>query len=109
MDEVPAAFPAVQPMRASLYFDSAEGFGAWKILVGGRATGDLREAKRRSPDFYDIFVKKIKSVLPFLVTSTTADASCRELSNGHFSYATYSPTLRGLQLMSLQATITRSA
>ncbi|KZV61291.1 P-loop containing nucleoside triphosphate hydrolase protein [Peniophora sp. CONT] len=68
VDEVPAAFPAVQPMRAALYFDSAEGFGSWKILVGQRATGDLREAKRKSPDFYDIFVKKIK-----------------ELSNGHFS------------------------
>ncbi|KAM5542264.1 hypothetical protein V8D89_004137 [Ganoderma adspersum] len=67
-DAVPAAYPLVQPMKAALYFDSAEGFGEWRILISTRADQNLRQACRRDAKLFQIFVKKIK-----------------ELSNGHFS------------------------
>ncbi|KAI1785420.1 hypothetical protein LXA43DRAFT_132940 [Ganoderma leucocontextum] len=62
------AFPLVQPMKAALYFDSAKGFGEWRILISTRADRDLRQARRRDAKLFQIFVKKIK-----------------ELSNGQFS------------------------
>ena len=46
-------------MKAALYFDSAEGFGDWRILISTRADRDLRHAQREGANF-DIFVKKIK-------------------------------------------------
>ncbi|KAI1785582.1 hypothetical protein LXA43DRAFT_1185708 [Ganoderma leucocontextum] len=66
--DAPAAYPLVQPMKAALYFDSAEGFGEWRILISTRADRDLRQARRRDAKLFQIFVKKIKA-----------------LSNGHFS------------------------
>ncbi|KAI0079047.1 hypothetical protein K474DRAFT_723989 [Panus rudis PR-1116 ss-1] len=66
--DVPAAYPMVQPLKAALYFDSADGFGEWRILISTRADRNLREAKRKDPNLFRIIVKKIK-----------------ELSNGHFS------------------------
>ncbi|KAH6917671.1 hypothetical protein BKA70DRAFT_1139349 [Coprinopsis sp. MPI-PUGE-AT-0042] len=64
----PSAFPMVQPMKAALYFDSAEGFGEWRILLSTRADGNLRDWRRRDAEFFKIIIKKIK-----------------ELSCGHFS------------------------
>ena len=58
---VPSAYPLVLPMKAALYFDSAEGFGDWRILISTRADRDLRHDKREGSNF-DIFVKKIKCV-----------------------------------------------
>lgn len=66
--DTPAAFPMVQPMKAALYFDSALGFGEWRILISTRADRDLRESRRKDAHFFKIVIKKIK-----------------ELSNGHFS------------------------
>ncbi|KAI9510704.1 hypothetical protein F5148DRAFT_976352 [Russula earlei] len=67
-EEVPAAYPHVQPMKAALYFDNAEGFGQWRILISGRANRNLRETRKKDMNLFRITVKKIK-----------------ELSNGHFS------------------------
>ncbi|KAF9014907.1 hypothetical protein BDQ17DRAFT_1418043 [Cyathus striatus] len=67
MMKVPSAFPALTSFRA-LYFDSATGFGEWRILISTRADRDLREARRRDAKFFKVIIKKIK-----------------ELSNGHFS------------------------
>ncbi|KAI9436974.1 hypothetical protein H4582DRAFT_1853973 [Lactarius indigo] len=67
-EEVPAAYPQVQPMKAALYFDSVEGFGQWRILISGRADRNLREMRRKDKNLFRITLKKIK-----------------ELSNGHFS------------------------
>ncbi|KAG6919462.1 hypothetical protein DXG01_005721 [Tephrocybe rancida] len=67
-EKVPAAYPMVQPMKSALHFNSAEGFGEWRILISTRADGDLREARRKDRKTFTIIVKKIK-----------------ELSNGHFS------------------------
>ncbi|KDR68695.1 hypothetical protein GALMADRAFT_146049 [Galerina marginata CBS 339.88] len=66
--DIPAAFPMVQPMKSALYFDSPEGFGAWRILVSSRANKNLREYRRKGKKSFEIIVKKIK-----------------ELSEGHFS------------------------
>jgi hypothetical protein len=66
--EVPSAYPMVQPMKAALYFDSAEGFGEWRILMSTKAEKSLREARRHDANVFKIIIKKIK-----------------ELSNGHFS------------------------
>ncbi|TFK38654.1 hypothetical protein BDQ12DRAFT_96280 [Crucibulum laeve] len=66
--EFPSAYPAVQPIKSALYFDSAEGFGEWQILISTHAHGNLREAHKKSSKSFNIIVKKIK-----------------ELSNGHFS------------------------
>ena len=62
LKEPSSAFPAVQPMRAALYFESAEGFGAWRILISQNATGDLREKSRKNETYFNIIVKKIKYV-----------------------------------------------
>ena len=58
------AFPAVQPLRAALHFDSAAGFGPWRVLVGQGAITDLRRA---DTSIKHIFVKKIKYEFPFNV------------------------------------------
>lgn len=68
LEEVPAAYPQVQPMKAALYFDSVEGFGQWRILISGRADRNLREMRKKDINLFRITLKKIK-----------------ELSNGHFS------------------------
>ena len=63
-EEAPAeptsAFPMVQPMKAALYFDSANGFGEWRIFLSTRATGHLREWRRNDASTFKIIVKKIK-------------------------------------------------
>jgi hypothetical protein len=61
-------YSVVQPMRTTLYFDPADGFGDWRISMNGRALGTLREAYKRAPARYDIYMKKL-----------------RELSHGMFS------------------------
>ncbi|OBZ79119.1 hypothetical protein A0H81_00134 [Grifola frondosa] len=67
-DDIPAAYPMVQPMKAALYFDSADGFGEWRILISTRADRDLRQARKKDAKIFRIIIKKI-----------------RELSKGHFS------------------------
>ena len=56
----PAAYPLVQPMKAALYFDSADGFGAWRILISTRADRDLRHARNEDAKLFDIYIKKIR-------------------------------------------------
>jgi len=60
----------VQPMKAALCFDSAVGFGEWRILLSTRATQNLREARRTDAKLFKIIVKKIKfAFLPVCVAS----------------------------------------
>ncbi|THU96851.1 hypothetical protein K435DRAFT_754482 [Dendrothele bispora CBS 962.96] len=68
VDEVPAAYPKVQPLKSALYFDTVAGFGEWTILINQNAHNDLRIRHKKDKTSFDIIVKKIK-----------------ELSNGHFS------------------------
>ena len=63
MRETPSAYPLVQPMKAALYFDTAEGFGDWRIFISTRADGNLREAKKKDPTLFKIIIKKIKYVI----------------------------------------------
>lgn len=59
-EEIPAAYPQVQPMKAALYFDNADGFGQWRILISGRADRNLREARKKDTNLFRITLKKIK-------------------------------------------------
>lgn len=53
------AYPFVQPLKASLYFDSAQGFGDWRIYIGTDAVRALRQHSKNRPTF-EIIVKKIR-------------------------------------------------
>jgi hypothetical protein len=64
-EEIPAAYPQVQPMKAALYFDNADGFGQWRILISGRADRNLRETRKKNTNLFRITLKKIK--YPLLV------------------------------------------
>ncbi|KAG1718561.1 hypothetical protein EDB19DRAFT_1837892 [Suillus lakei] len=64
----PSAYPMVQPMKAALYFDNANGFGEWRILISSEAYKHLREHRRADQKIFKIIYKKIK-----------------HLSHGHFS------------------------
>jgi hypothetical protein len=44
----------------ALHFDSAEGFGDWRILISTRADSELRDAHRKDAKMFKIIVKKIK-------------------------------------------------
>ena len=54
------AFPMIQPMKASLYFDGIEGFGEWAIHLSTRALKDIRDVKRSDGAMFRIVMKKIK-------------------------------------------------
>ncbi|KAG7450840.1 uncharacterized protein BT62DRAFT_1001654 [Guyanagaster necrorhizus] len=65
--ESPSAYPIVQPMKA-LYFDNAEGFGKWTVIISTNADNFLRSTHKKDLYTFNITVKKIK-----------------ELSCGHFT------------------------
>lgn len=69
-EEIPAAYPQVQPMKAALYFDNADGFGQWRILISGRADRNLREARKKDTNLFRITLKKIKYPFPFAFDSS---------------------------------------
>ncbi|EIN13221.1 hypothetical protein PUNSTDRAFT_128910 [Punctularia strigosozonata HHB-11173 SS5] len=57
-----------QPTNSAIYFDHADGFGDWWILISGRTEKMLRETTKKDPTTFAIIVNKIK-----------------DLSHGHFS------------------------
>lgn len=59
-ETTPAAYPMVQPMKAALYFESADGFGEWRILISTRADRNLRDLRKKDPALFKIVIKKIK-------------------------------------------------
>ncbi|KAG2160213.1 uncharacterized protein EDB93DRAFT_46990 [Suillus bovinus] len=54
------AYPMVQPMKAALYFDNANAFGEWQILISTGAYKHLREHRRADKKIFEIIYKKIK-------------------------------------------------
>jgi hypothetical protein len=68
-EEIPVAYPQVQPMKAALYFDNAEGFGQWRILISVRADRDLRKTKKKDTNLFRITLKKIKYPFVFRLRS----------------------------------------
>lgn len=54
------AYPLVQQMRSSLYFESANGFGEWRILIATRAEKSLRQARKKDGNTFKVIVKKIR-------------------------------------------------
>jgi hypothetical protein len=57
-----SAYPMIQPMKATLYFDNATGFGEWRILISTEAYKHLREHRRGDKKIFKTIYKKIKSV-----------------------------------------------
>ncbi|PBL01521.1 hypothetical protein ARMGADRAFT_984178 [Armillaria gallica] len=66
--KLPSAYPIVQPMKSALYFDTADGFGDWTVVISTNADKFLRRAHKKKPSTFDATVEKIK-----------------ELSCGHFT------------------------
>lgn len=56
----PVAYDTIPPLKATLTFDSVEGFGDWHILISTRAFQDLRNARRREPRLFVTYVKKMR-------------------------------------------------
>lgn len=52
----------MQPMKAALYFDNADGFGRWRILISNGASQYLRQARKKDPSTFEIVINKIKYV-----------------------------------------------
>jgi hypothetical protein len=76
----------VQPLRAALFFDNAEGFGSWRLVLSGKAIKDLRE--QRKGGIFRIVIKKMKCVCtmsPRLFHFEILTEKYRELSCAHFS------------------------
>ena len=57
-------------MKAALYFENANGFGEWRIIVGTDATKKLRELANGDKKKCAIVVKKIKYVAYLLLLGT---------------------------------------
>lgn len=57
-----SAYPKVQPMKAALYFENADGFGDWRIIIGADAIRTLRELADGDRTKCVVVVKKIKYV-----------------------------------------------
>lgn len=68
MSSVPSFNLTCSTFDRSLYFDSADGFGDWMVVISKKAEDVLRSTRRRDQTTFDIIVKKLK-----------------ELSHGHFS------------------------
>lgn len=54
----PSAYATIRPVKSSLYFDKAHGFGEWRIVLNGRAIQDLREARRGDQYYFKCIIKK---------------------------------------------------
>lgn len=83
--DIPAASQhssiTVTPMKAALYFDSAEGFGAWRILISPGTDTELRLARKKNPSFLKAIIKTLKCVCNsesevFLTNSSQGSLAC---------------------------------
>ncbi|KZP15184.1 P-loop containing nucleoside triphosphate hydrolase protein [Athelia psychrophila] len=54
--------PAIQPMKAALYFKNVDDFGDWRIILNGRAIQNLREARRGDKYYFKSIYKKMKEL-----------------------------------------------
>ena len=54
------ASPLVHSMKAALYFDNADGFGAWRIQISTRAEPDLRRWGKDDKGMLNTIVNVIK-------------------------------------------------
>lgn len=59
------SYAMVQPMKAALYFESATGFGEWRIILSSRARRNIREKRRTDAKLCEIVFKKMRFT-PFL-------------------------------------------
>lgn len=54
--------PVIQPIKATLYFDNAQGFGDWRIFLNGRAIQNLREARRGDTYYFKSVIEIMRCV-----------------------------------------------
>ncbi|SJL05193.1 uncharacterized protein ARMOST_08560 [Armillaria ostoyae] len=60
--KLPFAYPIVQSMKSALYFDTAEGFGNWAVVISTNADNVLRRAHKKNPPAFNAIVEKIKEI-----------------------------------------------
>ncbi|OCH88369.1 hypothetical protein OBBRIDRAFT_889173, partial [Obba rivulosa] len=57
-----SAYPLVQPMKAALHFESADGFGEWHLLMSARVERDLRVMNGKDKKLCEIVIRKLKDL-----------------------------------------------
>ncbi|KAK0443136.1 uncharacterized protein EV420DRAFT_1649415 [Desarmillaria tabescens] len=60
--ELPSTYPVVQQMKSALHFDTAEGFGEWRVTISADADNFLRSAHKKDFSIFNITLKKIKEL-----------------------------------------------
>ncbi len=58
-------------LSRALYFDTAEGFGDWTVVISTNAGNVLRRAHKKNPPAFNAMVEKIKYVSDFMVSCIT--------------------------------------
>ena len=73
-------------LSRALYFDTAEGFGNWAVVISTNADNVLRRAHKKNPPAFNAIVEKIKYVSDFILSCIShAYRNHRELSCGLFT------------------------
>jgi len=62
-----SSYQKVQPMKVALYFENADGFGEWRIIIGTDATKKLRELANGDKKKCLIVMRKIKYIACMLL------------------------------------------
>jgi hypothetical protein len=78
-------------LKASLYAESAEGFGLWRIFLSGKATNDLGRRMKDDAKIYQITINRLRRVLLLSISMSSIHPGLhgRELSHGRFSKANH--------------------
>ncbi|SJL05199.1 uncharacterized protein ARMOST_08565 [Armillaria ostoyae] len=74
--KLPSAYPIVQPMKSALYFDTANGFGDWMVVISTNADNLLRRAHKRNLTAFNAIVEKIKELSCGLFTGDNQRRVC---------------------------------
>ncbi|KAK0456957.1 hypothetical protein EV421DRAFT_103155 [Armillaria borealis] len=74
--KLPSAYPIVQPMKSALYFDIADGFGDWMVVISTNADNVLRRAHKRNLTAFNAIVEKIKELSCGLFTDDNQRRVC---------------------------------
>lgn len=58
-----SVYSKVEPLKAALYFENADGFGEWRVIISTDATKKLQELAGGDRQKCVVVVKKIKCVI----------------------------------------------
>ncbi|KAK0232768.1 hypothetical protein IW262DRAFT_22523 [Armillaria fumosa] len=76
LDKLRSAYPMVQPMKSALYFDTAEGFGSWTVVISTNAGNVLRKAYKKNPPAFNAIIEKIKELSCGIFTDDNQKRLC---------------------------------